>query len=123
MHELAVTHSLLKIAVDHAEKAGAIRIKELHLVIGELSSIVDDSVQFYWDMVSEGTIAYGALLDFKRIPAALRCDDCEHEFPLDRERFTCPNCGSKRVNVARGDEFFLESIDVDFASDPQADSD
>ncbi len=118
MHELSVTQNLLKLAVRHAEQAGAVRITELTLVIGELSSIVDDSVQFYWDMVAEGTIAQGAIINFKRVPAALRCDDCGHEFPLDRERFTCPNCDSGRVSVARGDDFFLESIEVDFASEP-----
>lgn len=114
MHELAVTQSVLRIAVQHAEQAGAIRVKEINLVIGELSSIVDDSVQFFWDMVSEGTIAHGSILNFRRIPAALRCDDCQHQFPLDRERFICPNCGGRKVNVSSGDEFFLESIDVDF---------
>jgi hydrogenase nickel incorporation protein HypA/HybF len=40
-------------------------------VIGRLASIVDDSIQFYWDMISEGTICQGAKLHFKRVPAEL----------------------------------------------------
>jgi hydrogenase nickel incorporation protein HypA/HybF len=114
MHELGVTESILNIALQHATKAGAARITEVNLVIGELSSIVDDSVQFYWDMISDGTIAQGAILNFKRIPATLRCDVCGHEFSIHQERFTCPACGSKQVSVAGGEDFFLESIDVDF---------
>ena len=46
MHELAITENLLKIALEHAEKAGASSVTDLHVVMGELSSIVDDSVQF-----------------------------------------------------------------------------
>ncbi|MBN1680008.1 MAG: hydrogenase maturation nickel metallochaperone HypA [Anaerolineae bacterium] len=112
MHELSITQSLLDIALRHADEAGATRINELKIVVGELSSIIDDSVQFYWDMISHDTIAEGALLTFKRIPAALRCDDCGHEFPLNREQFTCPACGSGKIRVTSGDEFYLESIDV-----------
>ena len=113
MHELSVTQSILTITLKHAQRAGAARVKELNLVVGELSSIVDDSVQFYWDMISRGTIAEGAVLHFRRIPAALHCEDCAHEFPLDHREYVCPACGSQRVRVTRGDEFFLESIDVD----------
>jgi hydrogenase nickel incorporation protein HypA/HybF len=117
MHELAVTQSILDIALHHAKEAGAVHIKEVNLVIGELSSIVDDSVQFYWDMIAQGTIAQGAILNFKRIPAMLRCHACGNEFPMDRQEFVCPACGSQKIAVAGGEEFYLESIDVDFAPD------
>lgn len=115
MHELGITQSILTIALRHAQQAGAIRIRELNLVIGELASVVDDSVQFYWDMIAKDTIAEGAVLNFKRLPARLRCHTCAHEFPMDHQSHTCPNCGSASVGVAGGEEFFLESIDVDFA--------
>ena len=51
MHELAVTQSILDISLRYAQKANAKRIGVIHLVIGKFSSIVDDSVQFYWDMI------------------------------------------------------------------------
>jgi hydrogenase nickel incorporation protein HypA/HybF len=114
MHELGITQSILNIALQHANQAGAVRITELNLVIGELSSIIDDSVQFYWDMISQDTIAQGANLNFRRTPATLRCNACDHEFPMEQDRFTCPACGSPHVVVAGGEEFLLESIDVDF---------
>ncbi|HQF69985.1 MAG TPA: hydrogenase maturation nickel metallochaperone HypA, partial [Promineifilum sp.] len=76
MHELAITESILEIALRHGRSAGATRITDLHLVIGELSSVVDESVQFYWDIVSEGTAAAGATLHFRRVPARLVCRAC-----------------------------------------------
>jgi hypothetical protein len=57
MHELAVTESIVKIVAHHAEQADARRVLRIHLVVGELSSIVDDSVQFYFDYLSQGTLA------------------------------------------------------------------
>jgi len=113
LHELAVTQSLLEIALRHAERAGAQRIIRLNLVIGQLTSIADDSVQFYWDIVSQGTVAEGAELHFERVPGVLRCLSCGHTFPLNGRDYTCPACGHERVVVAGGDDFRLESIEVD----------
>jgi hydrogenase nickel incorporation protein HypA/HybF len=119
MHELGVTQNLLNLALRHAQQANAVRIKELNLVIGELSSILDDSVQFYWDMVAEGTIAQGSTLNFKRIPARLHCDACGSDFGMNRQDFACPTCASPQIRIADGDQFFLESIDVDLEPSPE----
>ena len=74
---------------------------------------MDDSVQFYWDIVSRGTIAEGAELHFERVPGILCCQGCRHTFPLNGRDYTCPVCGEKQVVAAGGDDFRLESIEVD----------
>ncbi len=116
MHELAVTENILKIAVQHATQANAVRVSSLHLVIGQLSSIVDDSVQFYWDMISAGTMCEGAQLTFERRPAMLKCLDCDQTYALSGELTDCPNCHSARIKVVAGEEFFLDSIEVEAES-------
>jgi hydrogenase nickel incorporation protein HypA/HybF len=111
MHELPITEGILKIA---AEAADGRRITTIHLVVGELSSIVDDSVQFYFDILSKGTPAEGAVLDFQRRSATLACLDCERSFevraPLPA---ICPHCGGTRLQVKGGRELRVESIEVD----------
>lgn len=114
MHELPVTESVLRIVLDHAQRAGAQRVVRVNLVLGELSSIIGDSVQFYWDLISEGTPAEGAELRFRRVPAELRCLACGVTFPLhQQEDWLCPACGSAQVRVATGDQFLVESIEVE----------
>lgn len=113
MHELSVTESILEISVRHAGQAKARRITNLYLVIGQLASIVDDSVQFYWDIISKGTIAEGAVLHFRRLPARFLCLDCSEQFTPDHDTFSCPTCMSDRVKVVAGDEFYMEAIDVE----------
>lgn len=111
MHELAVTQSILDIALRHAD--GISRITQLNLVIGDLSSIVDDSVQFYWDIVSRGTAAEGATLHFTRIRTRLHCDGCGQDSEPDGRVYACPHCGGLNVQVVAGKEFRLESIEVE----------
>lgn len=117
MHELAVTESVLNVAGEHARRVNAVRVTDLYLVIGRLSSIVDESVQFYWDMISEGTLCEGARLHFQRVPAELQCLNCSHTYTLDGELTGCPNCHSERVKVIKGEEFYLDSIEVETADE------
>jgi hydrogenase nickel incorporation protein HypA/HybF len=113
MHELAVTESILKIAEKHAIQAGAIKVTDINIVIGQLASIVNDSVQFYWDIVSKDSICENARLHFKRIPAKVVCLDCSHEYALPGELEPCPNCASMRIKIASGEEFWLDSIEIE----------
>ena len=115
MHELAITESILNIAVDYAERSGADHVTDLHLVIGQLSSIIDDSVQFYWDIVSKDTICEGAVLHFERIPAQMICLDCDHIYTIANGLAGCPICEGFQVRVHAGEDFRLESIEVEMA--------
>jgi len=113
MHELSVTENLLDIALRHGKNANAQRIVKLNITVGQLSSIVDDSVQFYWDFVSKDTIAAGAQLNFNRLPTELLCQDCGHRYNPGEDQFNCPACGGHNVQIISGREFFLESIEVE----------
>jgi hydrogenase nickel incorporation protein HypA/HybF len=113
MHELAVTQGVLDISLRHASEAGAKQITDINLVIGQFSSIVDDSVQFYWDIIANGTIAQGATLHFNRIPGEMTCGNCGHVFQPNDKAFECPSCSSGFVRITKGEEFRVDSIDVE----------
>ncbi len=113
MHELPFTQSLLELALRHAQQAHAQRITDLYIVLGELSSFVDDSIQFYWDTIAEGTIAQGARLHFRRVPAELQCMACFTKYTPQQGELLCPNCGSVGAKILAGEECFLEAIDIE----------
>ena len=47
--------------------------------------MVDDSIQFYWEIIAKGTIAEQAKLNFHRVPAQLQCMTCfKTYYPTDR---------------------------------------
>ncbi len=113
MHELPVTQGMLSIALEHAQKAGAQKITAINLTIGEMSGIVDDSVQFYFDFLSKDTLAQGASLHFQRVPARFHCQACDQDFSLSDGQWACPHCGEWSVEIVAGREFYVESIEVE----------
>jgi hydrogenase nickel incorporation protein HypA/HybF len=113
MHELSVTQSILDIALAHAQGAGASRILKVNLVIGELSGLVGEYIQFYFDFVSKGTPAEGAELTFRRVPARFRCLDCGTEYEPNGADWTCTQCGALRPMAVGGRELLVESIEVE----------
>jgi hydrogenase nickel incorporation protein HypA/HybF len=113
VHELSITQGVLETVLRHAKQAGAARVTGVHIVFGELSGISPDSVRFFWNAISGGTIAENAALHFRSIPMELACLDCKHAFHPVAARYDCPSCGGTRVRTTRGDESYVEAIDVD----------
>lgn len=113
MHELPVTEGILQVVLDAARQAGNRRVTAIDLVIGDLSSFVDDSVQFYFDILSRETLAAGAVLRFQRVPGTVTCADCGQRFdaqlPLDPQ---CIACGSVHIHVTGGQQMRVASIEV-----------
>jgi hydrogenase nickel incorporation protein HypA/HybF len=113
LHELGITENILRIALEVAERAEAQRIRRIHLVIGELSSVGEESVKFYFGFVGKNTIAEGAELVFEKKPVQLRCRACHREFQPLSGQWTCPVCQAPGPEIVSGHEFYMDSIEVD----------
>jgi hydrogenase nickel incorporation protein HypA/HybF len=113
MHELSMSQQILDIAVKKAQEVNATTIRQINLVIGEASSVLDDCVQFYFDFLSRDSLAQEAQLSFKRVPLTIRCCNCNYEFNPTGETWNCPQCQRWDIEIAAGKEFYIESIEVD----------
>jgi hydrogenase nickel incorporation protein HypA/HybF len=113
MHEYSITQSLLSLALEKADEAKASKITQINLVIGELSGIVSECVQFYFDFLSKDTIASGAGLSFKMTPTRLRCRHCQAVFSPKDHNWSCPDCDEVGIEIVSGREFYMESIEVE----------
>ena len=91
---------------------GAGRVTDIYLTIGKWSSLVDDSIQFYWDHISQGTICEGAQLHFNRPLAVMRCADCGRQYEVDEDLKPCPSCGSVHLSLISGDEMQVDQIEI-----------
>jgi hydrogenase nickel incorporation protein HypA/HybF len=113
MHELSVTQSILDIVLNQAMASQAKKVTRINLVIGEMSGVVSDCVQFYFDFLKKGNVAEEAILDFKLVPVELRCRDCQTTFHPKESAWICPNCQSTSLEMVSGQESYIESIEVE----------
>ena len=105
MHEYPVTLEIVRIAEKTAREKGGL-VKAIHLVVGEDSGFIGESIQMYFDVISEGTLCEGARLTIRDIKPKMRCDRCGALFERKRFSFTCPHCGGDGSPTEIGKEFY-----------------
>jgi hydrogenase nickel incorporation protein HypA/HybF len=110
VHELSLSSAIVNTVVKHAEGR---RVSVVNLRVGRLRQVVPDSLEFYFEFVARGTVCEGARLEQEAVPAVLRCDGCATEWEMDLPFFRCAACGSGAVTVTSGNEFEVESIEVE----------
>jgi len=113
MHEQSIVESILSLALENAGKAQANRILKINLVVGELSGVVDEAAEFYFNFLSRNTIAAEAQLSFTHIPMQLRCRSCNTVFTPEKMELNCPNCKAQQIEIIAGRELYIESLEVD----------
>lgn len=111
MRELQFTQTILNKSL--SQMTDTKRIKSIHVVIGEISELNPELIEQHWRELSKGTLAEHAQLDFRFKEAEVQCMACFNKYhPLDGE-IHCPYCGSYGAKILLGEEFDLESIELD----------
>jgi hydrogenase nickel incorporation protein HypA/HybF len=113
MHEYSITESLLALALEKADEAKASKIIRINLILGELSGVVSECVQFYFEAISKDTIAEGAELSFEMKPTRVRCHKCEAVYAPRDHDWSCPTCHEMGIEIVAGRECYMESVEVE----------
>jgi len=113
MHEASITESILSLALDKAQEAGAKKVRRVNLVLGELSGVVGECLQMYFEVLAQKTIAEDAVLSFEMKPTTLKCRKCAKVFLPPDHNWACPDCHDANVEIIAGRECYMESIEVD----------
>jgi hydrogenase nickel incorporation protein HypA/HybF len=113
VHELSLSSAIVNTVVKHA--AGR-PVTLVNLRVGRLRQVVPDTLEFYFEFVARGTVCEGARLAQEVLDARLHCNACELEWEIEIPAFRCPACGGSDVAIASGDEFEVESIEVEEAA-------
>ncbi len=118
---MGITQSILSASFDAAKDAGATRITEIRISVGEMTETVDFALQFAFEALTPDTMAEGATLVITKVPARSRCLECHLEYAHDRYQMLCPTCGSMAVELLQGRELKIDSIEADDGEDDTED--
>lgn len=113
MHELSLASAIVNTVAKHAEGR---RVTAVYLRVGRLRQVIPETLDFYFEFVARDSVCEGARLEQEVVGARLRCRPCDREWDIEIPAFRCPTCGGSEVEIARGEEFEVESIEVEEAA-------
>ncbi len=88
-------------------------MRAINLVVGDRTGALDDSLLFYFDMLTPDTVAEGANLNIRRTRMTFQCDQCREIYTSEVGGFDCPRCGTVGQLVNEAAELLIESIEVE----------
>ena len=119
MHEFSVTSQIVKTVLQEAEKRGAKRVLEVHIVIGSLTLLGVEQVRFSYKMLVQDTIMKSSRLFIQHKKGKVKCDKCGYEgnirfkddpvYHVSFPTLICPECGSP-VRILEGRECLVKNI-------------
>ncbi|ALU11783.1 hydrogenase nickel incorporation protein HypA [Ignicoccus islandicus DSM 13165] len=142
MHEGSYAQMIISSVLDFLKNKNLenVRVKKIKMRIGELSLIDIEALKNAMEIYSIGTPLEGAQLEVELVKSEFKCRNCGaqwsfrdvypdlevnlpilHLYPhLISEILKCPRCGSSDVEIVKGEEFQIVSIEIENAGEEKA---
>jgi hydrogenase nickel incorporation protein HypA/HybF len=114
MHEASIVGHLIE-AIGSGVDSGRIqgRIRAVHLRVGKLTSVVPDSLEFFFEAMKADTPLADSRLLIEEMPVRCTCRSCGSTFEVNGPQFGCDSCHSQGVDVVGGRELVIEAVEVE----------
>lgn len=112
LHELSIAESIVRIA---SRQADGRRVTKVWMKVGHLRQVVPSALSFSFELVAEGTPVEGAQLELEEIPVVGKCRECGEQSQLDSFPLQCTACGRFDLEILRGEELLVESLELEEA--------
>jgi len=123
MHEASVMADIVDAVLAELENYKVTKVNEVTIVIGDLTQLGEEQLQFAWEVLTGGNALEGARLTINHEPIMLKCGACGYEGPAKKVDFgngddhaipllSCPDCGGK-VEVTGGTACRIVSFDIE----------
>ncbi len=111
MHELSIAQSLFDIVMEESRRYGLVKVRSIKIQVGEMAAVVPESLEFCFRMISEDTLACGAILDIETVPVVARCSECGLMFEVENHVFVCPRCEVPVLDLVSGRDLAVMSME------------
>ncbi len=117
MHEMGIALNIVDRIEYHAKAAGAKKVRNVILRIGNVSGIETDYLDKCWEHACEDTILEGANFEYDIVKGILKCKTCGAEYDaleaIMQDEVRCPECDSPEFEVLSGQEMEILNITVE----------
>jgi hydrogenase nickel incorporation protein HypA/HybF len=110
LHELSLCEAIAGVVKPYADGR---HVDVVRVRIGALRQVVPESLSFCWTLVRDYEDMPDAELELELIIAEVQCRSCGQRSTITSQWcLLCPRCESADVEVLRGNEFLVTSLDV-----------
>ena len=120
MHEQSLIRSLLTQVDQLMQQHQATAVENVTVEVGPLSGVEVLLLQSAWQQLVTGGIYASTELEIRETGLLLRCRECCRESNFPTLCFQCGHCGSKQVQILRGDSFQLLDVTLKVPEFPPA---
>ena len=113
MHEFALAHSVLQIALETAEVHEALRVRTVRCRIGAMRQVVPSLLKTAFEACCRDTVAEGANLMIEVDPITVTCSACGAMNNVETITYQCPACDSTDIQMEKGTGMEITSITID----------
>jgi hydrogenase nickel incorporation protein HypA/HybF len=125
MHEVSVVAELIAATLEELEKYDIVLVEEVTMVVGKLTNLGSEQMEFAYEVMSKDTILEGSKLVITEEEIELKCEKCGYEGPAKSIVFeedshynmpvlSCPDCGGE-VTITAGKSCCITSVKIDEA--------
>jgi hydrogenase nickel incorporation protein HypA/HybF len=116
MHELSIISSVVTSVCAAVSEAGGGTVECVRLRVGALTGVVNEALQFGYDLATCGTPLAGSSLEIENLPVVIFCGVCRCERTLSGvQSFRCPCCGTPSGDIRQGRELEIASVVLETA--------
>jgi hydrogenase nickel incorporation protein HypA/HybF len=112
MHELSIAQEILRIVDQYLPNPTPDSVKYVKIKVGKLANILNDSLSFCYDALTENTPLAGSKLQITELPIKILCVSCNKESEIEPPVFACPDCGNNQLKIISGTELQVDEIEL-----------
>jgi hydrogenase nickel incorporation protein HypA/HybF len=119
MHELSMTTQIVENVLEEAKRHRAKKILEVRLIIGKMTYLGIEQIQFSYKILSEDNMLKGSKLIIEEKDGVIECQNCNYRgivptnddpiYHIPIPTLKCPNCG-KEAKIVEGKECRIKGI-------------
>ena len=121
MHEVSVVSDLVSAILKELEKYNVEKVEEVTLVIGEMTSLGTEQMEFAYEVVTKGTVLEGSKLIIESEKIEVHCGSCGYDGPVEMlisdysehsiPILSCPKCKG-HVKVTAGQTCSVRNLRI-----------
>ena len=113
MHESALARQIVTAVLEHAQRAGAARVRVVRGWVSETEALSEESLGLHFAAHARGTAADGARLELRLARVDARCSSCARVWTPDQHVLVCPTCGSVDAELLGRVGLGVDAIEVE----------